>query len=447
MSLRPLGYQCNLSYAQFFRNGPQTRHTITQHLRSFSGLRDTYCTHRWSATSPHHANKPSFSLRSFLGNFLRPESSPRGHGKVSWTQQRRHETSAAKDPELCAHCGGKTVPKARRHVETGNPSSGWHCKACIRNIHAHGHLPTEEQIAATNRRKRIRASGEASKISPCRHCGEMTAPRTSRKFVDTNNPSAGFHCRTCVRHFNHHGALPTEQDLAAFKYRKEMRKRSTSKRTSTVASKNNALDDLMTESMAHDHSQSRGDSKSPKQMKQSRGEYPCMHCGDKTISSSKRRLVEPQNPAAGYYCQPCTRSLLETDSLPSSAKIAALRKLRATRSQNNPRVLKSPCLHCGEITAPSSKRRLVDSKDPQSGYYCRACADCLIETNSLPSDIRLAVRRAREQVRLKNLQASLSKESQPTDSQDEKAISTYTPTDNTANACTHCKPEQTMPSP
>ncbi|KAJ5209686.1 hypothetical protein N7449_004065 [Penicillium cf. viridicatum] len=443
MSLRPLGYQCNLSYAQFFRNGPQTRHTITQHLRSFSRSRDTHCTHRWSVASPHHTNKASFSLRGLLGDLLRPARTLHDHGKGPWTQQCRHETSAAKEPELCEHCGGKTVPKARRHVDPGNHSSGWHCKACIRNIRAHGNLPNEEQLAAINRRKLVRASGEASKTSPCRHCGAITAPRSSRKFIDANNPSAGFHCRTCVRHFNHHGRLPTELDLAAFQYRKSIRSRGPN-----TASKSNASDVPKAQSTPHYPSSSPSDPKSPKQMKQSRGEYPCMHCGDKTISSSKRRLVEPQNPAAGYYCQPCTRSLLETDSLPSAVKIAALKKLRATRMQSNPRVLKSPCVHCGEITAPSSKRRLVESKNPQSGYYCRACADCLMQTDSLPSDIRLAVRRSREQVRLKNLQASQSKEAQPPVSlQDGEATLTDTPTHNTANTCAHCKTEEHISSP
>ncbi|CAI7632248.1 unnamed protein product [Penicillium glandicola] len=260
----------------------------------------------------------------------------------------------------------------------------------------------------------------------------MTAPRSSRKFIDTNNPSAGFHCRTCVRHVNHHGTLPTEQDIAAFRYRKEI----WNKRTPTVASKKDSSDISMGEPTAHNHSKSLNNPKSPKQMKQSRDEYPCMHCGDKTISSSKRRLVEPQNPAAGYYCQPCTRCLLETDALPSTVQIAALKKLRATRLQSNPRVLKSPCVHCGEITAPSSKRRLVESKNSHSGYYCRACADCLLETKSLPSDIRLAVRRAREQVRLKNLRASLSKGLQsPVSPQDGEATPTDTSMDKAAKAC------------
>ncbi|KGO74694.1 hypothetical protein PITC_083030 [Penicillium italicum] len=290
----------------------------------------------------------------------------------------------------------------------------------------------------------MRASGEASKVSPCRHCGTMTAPRSSRKFIDANNPSAGFHCRTCVRHTNHHGSLPTEQDLAAFEYRKGIRKR----RPDPGASKNNATDISKGEPLPHPTSGSPGYSKSPRQMKQSRDEYPCMHCGDITISSSKRRLVEPQNPAAGYYCQPCTRSLLETDSLPSTVKIAALRKLRATRMQTNPRVLKSPCVHCGEITAPSSKRRLVESKNAQSGYYCRACADCLVQTNSLPSDIRLAVRRSREEVRLKNLRANLSKKSPPPVSpRDREATLMDTSTDNTANTCAHCKTEEHTPGP
>ncbi|CAG8295897.1 unnamed protein product [Penicillium nalgiovense] len=443
MSLRPLGYQCNISYAQFFRNGSQTRHNITQRLKSFSQLRDTHCTHRWSATSPHHANKASRSLRSLLCDLLRPAHTLRTHGKGPWTQQCRHETSAAKEPELCAHCGGITIPKARRHVEPGNHSSGWHCKSCIRNTRINGHLPNEEQLAAINQRKLARACGEASKMSPCRHCGEMTAPRSSRKFIDPNNPSAGFHCRACVRHVNYHGNLPTEQDLAALKYRKQMRTRRT-----PTASKNTALDNSKREPMLHRPSTSLGSPESPKQMKQSRGEYPCVHCGDITASSSKRRLVEPQNPAAGYYCQPCTRSLLVTDALPSTVKIAALRKLRVTRMQSSPRVSKSPCVHCGEITVPSSKRRLVESKNTQSGYYCRACADCLTQTNSLPSEIRLAVRRAREQVRLKNLQAGLSKESQsPVFPQDGGAKPTGTPTDNTAKTCTHCKTDKNMSSP
>lgn len=444
MSLRPLGYQCNISYAQFFRTGQQTRHTITQQLRSFSRSRDTHCAHRWSTTSPHHANKASFSLRSLLSDLLRPVRTLQSHGKGSWTQQCRHETSAAKPSELCVHCGGKTTHKARRHVEPGNSSSGWHCKACVRIARAHGHLPNEEQLASIYRRRRMRASGEASKTSPCRHCGAMTAPRSSRKFIDANNPSAGFHCRTCVRHINHHGTLPTEQDLAAFEYRKGIRKRS----PHPSASKNNASDISKREPIPLHTCGSSGDSKSVKQMKQSRDEYPCMHCGDITISSSKRRLVEPQNPAAGYYCQPCTRSLLETDSLPSTVKIAALRKLRATRMQSNPRVLKSPCVHCGEITAPSSKRRLVESKNAQAGYYCRACADCLVQTNSLPSEIRLAVRRSREQVRLKNLRASQSKKSpSPVSPQDGEAIPMDTPTDNTANTCARCKTEEHTPDP
>ncbi|EKV07764.1 hypothetical protein PDIG_71120 [Penicillium digitatum PHI26] len=282
----------------------------------------------------------------------------------------------------------------------------------------------------------MRASGEASKMSPCRHCGTMTAPRSSRKFVDANNPSAGFHCRTCVRHINHHGSLPTEQDLAAFEYRKRIRKRRPYPSASDVWKR---------EPMPHHTS---GSVSSTKQMKQSRDEYPCMHCGDITISSSKRRLVEPQNPAAGYYCQPCTRSLLETDSLPSTVKIAALRKLRATRMQNNPRVLKSPCVHCGEITAPSSKRRLVESKNAYAGYYCRACADCLVQTDSLPSEIRLAVRRSREQVRLKNLRANLSKMSpSPVTPQDGEATPMKTPTDSTAHTCALCKTEVHTPGP
>ncbi|KAJ5943411.1 hypothetical protein N7516_003579 [Penicillium verrucosum] len=449
MSLRPLGYQCNLSYSQFFRNGPPTRHTITQHLRFFSRSRDTHCIHRWSATSPHHTNKPSFSLRGLLGDLLRPAHTLYDSGKGSWTQQCRYETSAAKEPELCEHCGGKTVPRARRHVDPGNHSSGWHCKACVRNIRAHGNLPNEEQLAAINRRKLVRSSGEASRTSPCRHCGTITAPRSSRKFVDASNPSAGFHCRTCVRHFNHHGKLPTELDLAAFQYRK-----STRSRGYNSASKRNASDATKGQPTPHHPSSSSSpssDPNSPKQMKQSRGEYPCMHCGDKTISSSKRRLVEPQNPAAGYYCQPCTRSLLQTDSLPSAVQIAALRKLRATRLQINPRVLKSPCVHCGEITVPSSKRRLVESKNTQSGYYCRACADCLMQTDSLPSDIRLAVRRSREQVRLKNLQASQSKKSQssqsPVSLRDGEATLTDTPTHNTAHTCAHCKTEEHISDP
>ncbi|KAJ5782551.1 hypothetical protein N7457_004325 [Penicillium paradoxum] len=407
MSLRPFGYQCNLPYAQFVRNAPQQRHTIISRLNIFTHPPNARCIHRKSTTSPQHANRASLSLASFLSDLLRPVHTPQRHDKLSWAQQRRHESSGAKDPELCAHCGGKSIAKLRKLVDPSNPSSGWHCKPCLRNIRVHGHLPNKEQLVTINRRRLMRESGEASKTSPCKHCGELTAPRSSRKFIDPDNPSAGFHCRPCVRHMNVHGNLPTEQDLAAFRYRKEIRHR----QIPATASRNNEPG-ISEENLANPTRSSSSKRSDPTRQKQSRDAYPCTHCGDITTSNSKRRLVEPQNPAAGYYCQPCTRCLLETDALPSSAQLTALKRLRENRSKSNPRDLKSPCRHCGEMTAPSSKRRLVEAKKPDSGYYCRACADCLIETSSLPSEMRLAVRRAREQVRLKNLQVNLSKVSQ-----------------------------------
>ncbi|KAJ5558977.1 hypothetical protein N7461_002949 [Penicillium sp. DV-2018c] len=235
----------------------------------------------------------------------------------------------------------------------------------------------------------------------------MTAPRTGRKFVNPDDPFAGFHCRFCVRHMSTHGNLPTETDLAAYRYRSAVFTRN----LPTVNSEKEARDSLRENLKTRRPSDSSPPS-DPTKQKQSRDACPCVHCGDMTTSKSKRKLVEPQKPAAGYYCRPCSRSLLETDALPSSVRIAALRKLRAKRSRsNNARFLKSPCRHCGDMTLPSSKRRLVDTKNPESGYYCRACGDCLTETGDLPSEIRLTVRRAREEVRLKNLKARSSKSS------------------------------------
>ncbi|KAJ5457983.1 hypothetical protein N7475_009371 [Penicillium sp. IBT 31633x] len=407
MSLRPLGYQCNLPYAQLFRNGLQKRYNSLSQFSSFTRSHNSRPTHSRSTTNPHHAHGASFSLGSLLSALLGPTHTFRDHRKRYSTQQCGHETSVSKYSELCAHCGGKTTKRMRKLAEPGNPSSGWHCKPCLRNIRIYGHLPNEEQLAAINQRRRMIRSGEASKTSPCKHCGTMTAPRSCRKFIDPSNPSAGFHCRSCVRHTRIHGHLPTEQDLATARYRKSIRNR----QASVSASRNNAPDISENDIAAARRSESPGSS-DPTKQKQSRDPHPCIHCGDVTTSNSKRRLVEPRNPAAGYYCQPCTRCLLETDALPSSTQLEALKRFRKKRSKSNPRDLNSPCRHCGDITAPSSKRRLVEAKKPDSGYYCRACADCLIETSELPSEMRLAARRAREQVRLKNLEASRSQGSQ-----------------------------------
>jgi hypothetical protein len=406
MSLRPLGYQCNLLYAHLLRNVSPTRRIVSLRLSRLPQPRDNRRTYHGSATTPHHANRASFSHGRLLSDLLRPTQAFQSHGKVAWTQQRRHETSATNGPEHCAHCGGRATPKVRTLVDRGNPSSGWHCKACARSIRVRGHLPNEEQLVAMNRRRLMLQSGEASKTSPCRHCGRMTAPRTNRKFVDPDDPFAGFHCRSCVRHMSIHGNLPTETDLAAYQYRSAV----WSRKPPTVDLQNEAPDSLREdlESLGPSESSQPSD---PTKQKQSRDARPCTHCGDMTTSKSKRKLVEPRNPAAGYYCQPCSRSLLETDALPSSVRIAALRKLRAKRSRSGPRLLESPCRHCGDMTLPSSKRRLVETKKPESGYYCRACADCLGETGDLPSEMRLTVRRAREEVRLKNLVAKASKKS------------------------------------
>ncbi|KAJ5121594.1 uncharacterized protein N7515_009555 [Penicillium bovifimosum] len=405
MSLRPLGSQC-LPYTHLLRNVPPTRYVISSQLRRFPQPCNNRRTHHGSATPPHHTHRASFSLGRFLSDLLRPTHAFPSHDKTPWTQKCRHGTSATNSLEHCAHCGGKAIPKARTLIDRSNPSSGWHCKACTRSVRLRGHLPNEEQLVAMSRRRLMLQSGEASKTSPCRHCGRMTAPRTSRKFANPDDPSAGFHCRTCVRHKSIHGNLPTETDLAAYRYRSAV----WSRKPPTGDSGNEAPDILREDRETPGPSES-SPPPGPTSQKQSRDARPCIHCGDMTTSKSKRKLVEPRNPAAGYYCQPCSRSLLETDALPSSVRIAALRKLRAKRSRSGPRSLESPCRHCGDMTLPSSKRRLVETKNPEAGFYCRACADCLRETGVLPSEIRLTVRRAREEVRLKNLEARSSEKS------------------------------------
>jgi hypothetical protein len=425
MSLRSLGCQFNSYYTQIFRHGLQVKCATSKLLKPSSFPRDTRFAHNWPGGNQYLANKASFSQGNLCGHPPSPARTlqdPRGG-------QCRHESSAAKHADLCAHCGGKTIPKIRKPVEPGNPSSGWHCKPCSRNICVHGHLPNEEQLADIRRRRLIRESGQASRTSPCRHCGDLTAPKSSRKFVEPDNPYAGFYCRPCVRHMHHHGALPNELELTAFRSRKEARHRRLA---------NSALKER-TESGASPKKESPA-STTPKSPKQSRDPHPCRHCNDTTYSNSKRRLVEPQNPSAGYYCQPCTRCLLETNDLPTSAQLAALKKLRAKRvSTSNARVLRSPCIHCGSITAPGSKRKLVEAKNPAAGYYCRPCADCLAETKALPDEVRLAARRAREHVRLKNLKATLNSSQSQTDSSREGKSQTG----GKSKACAHCKIDET----
>jgi hypothetical protein len=428
MSLRPLSCQFNPYYKQILRHGLQAKQAFSHHLKLSPYTRETRLTHTWLGQDPHPASRASSSRGNQFGDLSRPELTLQHRIKGQSSHQCRHESSTANDPELCAHCGGKTIPKIRKPVEPGNPSSGWHCKPCLRNIRVHGHLPNEEQLAAIKRRRLIRESGQASQTSPCRHCGELTAPKSSRKFVEPDNPYAGFYCRPCVRHMHHHGALPSEVELAAFKYRKASRGKTVMPPTRQRAE--------ITTSLKEESSASTMSSQSPKQAKQSRDPHPCHHCNDMTYSSTKRRLVEPQNPSAGYYCQPCTRCLLETNDLPSSAQLAALKKLRAKRnSTTNARILKSPCVHCGTTTAPGSKRKLVEAKNPAAGYYCRACADCLVETNTLPDEARLAARRLREQVRLSNLKASLNNPGSQTESSQEKESLAG----NKSKACAHCK--------
>ncbi len=88
-----LGYQCNISYAEFFRNGSRKQDIITQRLRSLSKLRDTHCTSLVSTSTP--CQQASLSLRSLLSDLLRPE-----HSTVPWQgtmdSTMSHETSAAK---------------------------------------------------------------------------------------------------------------------------------------------------------------------------------------------------------------------------------------------------------------------------------------------------------------------------------------------------------------
>lgn len=386
MSLRSLVCESNSCYAQILRPSLLTRHAILQ--PSSPCPRATHFTHNWPRKSFPLASQISLLQGSLFGAPSRSVHTLQDRNQDTLAQKYNNESSAP-NPRLCTHCGGKTTPKTRKLIVPGDSSKGWHCKPCVRNIRVHGHLPNEEQLAAIKLRRFILESGEASKPSPCRHCGDLTTPRTNRKFVDAENPFAGFHCRTCVRHLQHHGAFPHEDELEAFKTRKRPIRSSPQQEVTESAEGTNEehpSPELL---------------KSPKQ---SRDPQPCRHCGEETSPNRNRRLVEPRNPAAGYYCQPCARCLIETDALPSTAQIESLKKLREKlMAKQSPRRMPSPCRHCGDITTPGSKRKLLDPKNTAGGYYCRACAECLSKTNSLPDKTRLIIRNSREEARLFNL--------------------------------------------
>ncbi|CAG8253960.1 unnamed protein product [Penicillium salamii] len=429
MSLRPLGCNSSLSYAQVFR-----KCAILTPLRPSPCSRDTHIRLQRPRRTLHLADPTSFLQRTLFGTLPQAAHTPQSRNKHVPAQQCRHESSAVQAvPELepCAHCGGRTYPKIRKPVDPEDPSRGWHCKPCLRTMRVHGHLPNGEQLVEINRRRRVRESGEASKTSPCKHCGDMTAPKSSRKFVDPDDPHAGFHCRPCVRHMHHHGALPSEIELVALKTRRRSRKNALTKGEKAKPKLKPAQELKKEEPPALDPD-------APKRAKQSRDPHPCRHCGDQTYSSSKRRLVEIQNPSAGYYCQPCSRCLIETDTLPSAVQIEALRDLRARRSVISPasvRGMKSPCCHCGDITSPGSKRKLVEPKNPDSRYYCRSCAECLQETNALPDEMRLATRKSRERARLSNLKVALEISMLRSNSHQGGS----SPTGGEAKTCAHCK--------
>ena len=424
MSLRPLGCQFNL-YAQLFR-----RHTILKPLRYPSCSRDTHFKLQWAARTLHLHEPPALSQRRSFVDLPRSAHTTHSHSNKPRAHKCHHESTENEDI-YCAHCGGKTIPKIRKPVDPTDHSLGWHCKPCRQVLNVHGALPNEEQLVLIRRRRLIWESGETKKRSPCRHCGEITAPKSSRKFIDPENPSAGFHCRSCVRHVHQHGSLPSELEIAAFRTRRENRAKSDAGRTKDTAQ----------ESAGSSKEETRASRSKSTEPKQSRDPHNCQHCGDLTYSNNKRRLVEPQNPSSGYYCQPCSRSLIKTDALPSTAQIEALRKRRLKRSATAAppaRAMKSPCVHCGMTTAPGGKRRLVDPQKPSSGYYCRGCSSSLKVTNSLPDAKTIAFWKSREKVRQSNIQAALEASASQAQSSQEGS----SPTGDQLKSCEHCKADE-----
>lgn len=422
MSLRPLGCQSYL-YAQLFR-----RNATLKPLRLSVCLRDTHARSLWTGTSSRLHELPSLSQRRSFVNSPRSAHTTQSHNHDSRAQECDHGSPETEDI-YCAHCGGKTIPKIRKPVDPTDHSRGWHCKPCRQVLNVHGVLPNEEQLVAIRRRRLMWESGETKKRSPCRHCGDITAPKSSRKFIDPENPSAGFHCRSCVRHVHQHGSLPSELEIAAFRTRRDNREKNDAggTREKTKESAGSSKEGTST-------STSKSKSKDPKQ---SRDPHPCQHCGDLTYSNNKRRLVEAQNPSSGYYCQPCTRSLIKTDALPSTAQIEALRKRRLKRSATatpSASAQKSPCVHCGMITAPGGKRRLVEPKKPSSGYYCRGCSASLVQTQSLPDAETIAFWKSREKVRQSNIKAALEASAPRAES-----AQGLSPAGDQLKSCEHCK--------
>ncbi|KAJ5295597.1 hypothetical protein N7508_010418 [Penicillium antarcticum] len=186
--------------------------------------------------------------------------------------------------------------------------------------------------------------------------------------VDPDDPHAGWHCRSCVQR-EHYQALVQMEDAQ------------------------NKIQ----------HSDLGSSSEHPVAQAHNR-EYPCDHCGEPATPEKKRSSVSSGDSSAGYYCRSCARRLGLEDKLPTEEQLKAVKVLRGKLAKFvTARKQKSPCQHCGDITLPGSRRRLVDAGDFSSGYYCRPCGRNLQMRDELPSETMIRARRLRKYLKLKRL--------------------------------------------
>lgn len=354
MSLRSsVQFEHAIRHGQIFR-------PVLQYVKFVSGLHDNIRAYHRAAK---HTNRAPSTPR-LLSDLRRPAHTIQTHGKIPLINQCRHESSIS-EPEICAHCQGTTNPKSRRRVDPHDRAKGWHCKACIKTVNTHGKLPNEEQLASIRRRRLWRESNEQRRSSPCRGCGIETMPNTRRQLVDHNDPSAGFHCRACARR---ELSLQTEP--------------------------HNCDNELWNRGFAP------GDGIPIARNR----EHPCDHCGEPVTPEKKRRYVDSTDSPVRYYCRSCARRLALEDKLPTEEQLKAIKVLRGKLAKFvTARKQKSPCRHCGDITLPGSRRKLVDPGDFSSGYYCRPCGRHLVKRDELPTQAMLDARRLRRYRKLKRL--------------------------------------------
>ncbi|KAJ5770343.1 uncharacterized protein N7511_002394 [Penicillium nucicola] len=357
MSLRPF-----IQHLPAFRHGQTIKQTL-QLLSPFSQPHE--CIRAYHFSTRNTTKAPSTS--KLLADLLRPTHTLQTYGKPPLISQCRHNSSSV-EREACAHCGGSVNPKRRRRADPEDRSMGWHCSACIRTLALHGVLPNEEQLASMQRRRLYRASRVVNEPSPCLQCGAVTTPGSKRKLIDRDNPDAGYHCRTCVQRAAFQALLQMENDQNPIQY-----------------------SDL-------------GPSSELPVAQAHHRQHPCDHCGEPATPEKKRRSVSSGDSSAGYYCRSCARRLGLEDKLPTEEQLKTVKVLRGKLAKFvTARKQKSPCQHCGDITLPGSRRRLVDAGDFSSGYYCRPCGRNLQMKDELPSDAMIQARRMRKYLKLKRL--------------------------------------------